>query len=191
MRPITAAARSKAWTVVARSNTGMVGSNPTRGRDVCVRLFCICIVLCVGSGTATGWFPVQGVLPTVYRIKKLKKKRPRSKGLYSHGKRERDPIISKVLSWLSADANFTAITTTWRKATCVGAYGHRGEQCEAYSVFSTRRLDARWLITKKKNSFILLSKFPSVTDCRRFGIQISAQKRPNLTEIYLFFLRLS
>jgi hypothetical protein len=34
-------------------------------------------VLCVGSGLATGWSFVQGVLPTVYRIKKLKK-RPRS-----------------------------------------------------------------------------------------------------------------
>jgi hypothetical protein len=65
--------RSKAWTVFARLNTGIVGSNPTRGMDVCVHLFCVCIVLCVGSGLATGWSPVQGVLPTVYRIKKLKK----------------------------------------------------------------------------------------------------------------------
>jgi hypothetical protein len=45
--------------------------------DVCVCLFYICVVLCVGSGLTTGWSPVQGVLPTVYRIKKLKK-RPRS-----------------------------------------------------------------------------------------------------------------
>jgi hypothetical protein len=40
---------------------------------VCVRLFCVCVVLCVGRGLATGWSPVQGVLPTVYRIKELKK----------------------------------------------------------------------------------------------------------------------
>jgi hypothetical protein len=33
---------SKAWTVFARSNTGVVGSNPTRGMDVCVSLFCLC-----------------------------------------------------------------------------------------------------------------------------------------------------
>jgi hypothetical protein len=33
--------------------------------------------LCVGSGLATNWSPVQGVLPIVYRIMKLKK-RPRS-----------------------------------------------------------------------------------------------------------------
>jgi hypothetical protein len=75
--PITVAARSKAWTVFARSNTGIVGSNPTRGMDVCVRLFCVCVVLCVGSGLVKGCSPVQGVLPTVYRIKELKK-RPRS-----------------------------------------------------------------------------------------------------------------
>jgi hypothetical protein len=39
--PITAAARSEAWTVFARSDAGIVGSNPTRGMDVCVRLFCV------------------------------------------------------------------------------------------------------------------------------------------------------
>jgi hypothetical protein len=46
-KPITVAARSN-------SNTGIVGSNSTRGMDVCVRLFCVCVVLCVDSGLATG-----------------------------------------------------------------------------------------------------------------------------------------
>jgi hypothetical protein len=41
-------------TVFARSNSGIVGSNPTQGMDVCVRLFCICAVLCAGNGLATG-----------------------------------------------------------------------------------------------------------------------------------------
>jgi hypothetical protein len=59
--PITAAARSKAWTVFARSNAGIADSNPTEGMDICV-----CVVLCVGRGLATDWSPV-------YRIKKLKK----------------------------------------------------------------------------------------------------------------------
>jgi hypothetical protein len=36
--------------------------------DVCARLFCVCVVLCVGSGLATGWSPVQGVLSTLYRL---------------------------------------------------------------------------------------------------------------------------
>jgi hypothetical protein len=52
-RPITVTARSKAWMVFARSNTGIVGPNPTQGIDVCVRLFCVCVVLCVGSVLAT------------------------------------------------------------------------------------------------------------------------------------------
>jgi hypothetical protein len=39
--PITVAARSKAWTVFYRTNTGIVCSNPIRGMDVCERLFCV------------------------------------------------------------------------------------------------------------------------------------------------------
>jgi hypothetical protein len=56
------AARSKAWTAFARSKAGIVGSNPNQGTDVCA------FILCVGSGLATSWSPVQGVLPIVYRI---------------------------------------------------------------------------------------------------------------------------
>jgi hypothetical protein len=41
-------------------------------------------VLCVGSGLTTGLSPVQGVVPAVYRIKKLKKRPRPNKGLYSH-----------------------------------------------------------------------------------------------------------
>jgi cytosine/uracil/thiamine/allantoin permease len=33
--PITMAARSKAWTLFARSITGIVGSNATQGVDIC------------------------------------------------------------------------------------------------------------------------------------------------------------
>jgi hypothetical protein len=84
--PITVAARSKAWTVFARSNTGIVGSNLTRGMDVCVRVFCVFVVLCVGSGLATGWSPVKGVLPTVYRLRNWKSgqgpQRPSHRYLY-------------------------------------------------------------------------------------------------------------
>jgi hypothetical protein len=63
--PITVAARSKAWTVFARLNTWVVDSNPTRGMDVCVGLFCIHVVLCEGRDLAKGFSPIQGVLPTV------------------------------------------------------------------------------------------------------------------------------
>jgi hypothetical protein len=43
----------------------------------------------VGSGLATGSSPVQGVTPTVYRITKLKKKRPRPK------KRAVEPLMNE------------------------------------------------------------------------------------------------
>jgi hypothetical protein len=39
----------------------------------CVRLFCVCVVLCVGSSLATGCTPVQEALPMVYRKNKVKK----------------------------------------------------------------------------------------------------------------------
>jgi hypothetical protein len=50
----------------------------SQGMDVCVYSV---FLFCVGSGLATGRSSVRGVLLTVYRVKKLKK-RPRSnKGL--------------------------------------------------------------------------------------------------------------
>jgi hypothetical protein len=64
--PITVAALSKAWTVFACSNTRIVGSNPTWGMVVCVRLFCVCVVLCVGSGIVTGSSPSK----ESYRLRK-------------------------------------------------------------------------------------------------------------------------
>jgi hypothetical protein len=71
--PVTVAERSKASTVFARSEAGIVGSNSTQGMDVwCMCLFCVCVVLCLGKGLATSWSLVQGVLPTVDKIKKLK-----------------------------------------------------------------------------------------------------------------------
>jgi hypothetical protein len=42
-----------------------------RHRCLCA-LFCVYVVLRTDSGLATGWSPVQGVLPTIYSIKKLK-----------------------------------------------------------------------------------------------------------------------
>jgi hypothetical protein len=64
--------RSNTRTVFSRSNAEITCSNPTESMDVYVRLFCVCVVLCAGSRHATFWSPVQGVPPTVYRIKKLK-----------------------------------------------------------------------------------------------------------------------
>jgi hypothetical protein len=47
VQPITVAALSKAWTVFARSNTGIVGSNPTRGIDVCVWVYSAFVLSCL------------------------------------------------------------------------------------------------------------------------------------------------
>jgi hypothetical protein len=78
--PITVAARSKAWTVFARSNPGIIGSNPTGGMDVCVCVYSVCVVLCEGSGLATGWSPVHRVLPTVCRLRNWKSGQGPTKG---------------------------------------------------------------------------------------------------------------
>jgi hypothetical protein len=51
---VTAAERSEACTVFARSEAGIVASNPTQGMDVWyVCLLCVCVVLCLGRGLAT------------------------------------------------------------------------------------------------------------------------------------------
>jgi hypothetical protein len=62
LEQFTVAARSKAWAVFVRSKAAIVGSNPTQGMDICLRLFSVCVVLCVGSGLVTGWSLVQWVL---------------------------------------------------------------------------------------------------------------------------------
>jgi hypothetical protein len=49
--------------------------------SVCV--YSMFVLFCVGSGLATGWSPVQGVLLTVYRIKKLKSGQGPTKGCRS------------------------------------------------------------------------------------------------------------
>jgi hypothetical protein len=62
LRPVKVAAQSKAWTIFARSDAGIVGSNPTQGMDVC----CVyAFILCLGSGLATDWLLVQEVLSSV------------------------------------------------------------------------------------------------------------------------------
>jgi hypothetical protein len=65
-RPITVAAWSEARISFALSNTEIVGSYPTRGMNTCLRLFYVSS--CVSRGLETGWSPVRGVLPSVYKI---------------------------------------------------------------------------------------------------------------------------
>jgi hypothetical protein len=58
---------SKARNVFTYLNTEIVGSSPTRGNGcLCAFIYSVFMLSCVGSGFATGWSPVQGVLPTIY-----------------------------------------------------------------------------------------------------------------------------
>jgi hypothetical protein len=46
--PVTEVARSEAWTVFARSNAGIVGSNPTQGMDICIMcVYSVFVLSCV------------------------------------------------------------------------------------------------------------------------------------------------
>jgi hypothetical protein len=45
-----------------------------------VYVYSVCVVLCVRSGLATGWSPVQGVLPTVCRLRNWKSGQGPTKG---------------------------------------------------------------------------------------------------------------
>jgi hypothetical protein len=69
--PITVAAQSKAWNVLARSNTGTVGSNPTWGMDVCVYFV---FFFCVGSDLAAGWSPSIESYRLCMRLRNWKKR---------------------------------------------------------------------------------------------------------------------
>jgi hypothetical protein len=78
---ITVAAQSKTWTVYARSNIGVIGSNPTRGLVVCAFILCLCCpAYRYCSCPAMGRSPVQGVVPTVYRLRNWKSGQGPTKG---------------------------------------------------------------------------------------------------------------
>jgi hypothetical protein len=61
IQPITVAEWSKAWSVLARLDAAIVGSNPTWGIDV----YSMFVLSCVGRGLVMSRLLVQRVLPTV------------------------------------------------------------------------------------------------------------------------------
>jgi hypothetical protein len=65
--PVTVAERSKAYIVFARKPGSWVRI-PHKAWifGMCMCLFCVCLVLCLDGGLATGWSPAQGS----YRVKK-------------------------------------------------------------------------------------------------------------------------
>jgi hypothetical protein len=66
--PITVATRSKAWTVFARSTLGSWIRIPLKAW-MFVYVYSVFVLSCVGSGLATGWSPVQLVLPNVLGLR--------------------------------------------------------------------------------------------------------------------------
>jgi hypothetical protein len=48
------------------SSTAQTPRSWARGTDICLQLYYVRVVLCVGRGLASGSSPVQGVLPAVY-----------------------------------------------------------------------------------------------------------------------------
>jgi hypothetical protein len=63
LMPITVATWSKAWTVLACSNTGVIVSIPTWGMGICVCLFCVHVILWWVGGLRnwkSGQGPTQG-----------------------------------------------------------------------------------------------------------------------------------
>jgi hypothetical protein len=92
MLPITVAMRSKAWTVFIRSNTGILGSNPTWGMDVCMHLFCVCAVLYVQvAALRRADLPSEESYRLCKKIKKLKSGQGPTKGCRA---------IDKLCKWL-------------------------------------------------------------------------------------------
>jgi hypothetical protein len=128
---ITVAARSKARTVFARSNAGIVGSNRNQGMDVCV--YSVFVLSCVGSGLATGWCPVQGVQPTVLGLRNWSERKRFTDDLCSKvgavGKREREsnlrgyacPYRSNIYMCLSAlSFDWRGLKVDSSFAVCIG-----------------------------------------------------------------------
>jgi hypothetical protein len=54
-KPTTVAAQCKAWSEFVRSNWGR--GSESHSSQGCLCLFCVCVVLCVGSGLMNGSFP--------------------------------------------------------------------------------------------------------------------------------------
>jgi hypothetical protein len=69
-RPVAVAEWSKAWTVLARLDGGIVCSNPTLGMDIYmyVYVYSMFVLSYVGRGLVMSWSLIQGVLPCVAKI---------------------------------------------------------------------------------------------------------------------------
>jgi hypothetical protein len=145
MFSITVAARSKAWTVFAPANAGIVGSNTTQDMDICVCLFCVCI----GRGLAKGWSPIQGVLPTVLGLRN-----------WSETKRFTNALCSKVgATWKREKERTVYVGMHWNRSSV-----------NSYAVFLHYALITFHRSVLINISFWKVSPFESVPDDRPFWL---------------------
>jgi hypothetical protein len=152
--PVIVVARSKTWTVVARSNTGIVVSNPTRGMDICMRLFCVCVVLCLGRGLATGWWP--------YRLWKIITELNKRPGPWmdwkSHWKKSEQLSSIRIIK----------ITVCWNVTTCSLVDRYQRFGVTATSIFrieeTTRRMVFHEIVTLILNAIIITCLTYSLCD---------------------------
>jgi hypothetical protein len=77
------AARSKAWTLFVSTSTETVGSIPILSMEVCVRLFCLYVVVCVGVGLATSWSPYKEPYHCIRKLKVSKAQQDGERELYN------------------------------------------------------------------------------------------------------------
>jgi hypothetical protein len=124
IQPITVAARSKAWIVFARLNAEIVGSNPSkRYRCLCVRLFCVCVDLCAGSGFTTGWSLVQGVLPTVkkkdYETEEEARAKKKGSSATDEWMKHRNTDYTNIIGYEGVVCGLSRLSYPWTLMSCV------------------------------------------------------------------------
>jgi hypothetical protein len=96
------------FTDFASSNTGVVGSNPTQGVEVCVCLFCVFAVLYVGRGLTTDWSQPKESYRLCVELRKWKIAQGPANGYR--------PIDKSTNEWVDASPFFSHVTTReWLK----------------------------------------------------------------------------
>jgi hypothetical protein len=83
----------------------------SRNGGLCA-LFCVYVVLCVGSGLATGRSPVQGILPTVYRLRNWKSGQGPTND-YRAIERWKDSVVWSELTWRCTSFFFVCLPSIW------------------------------------------------------------------------------
>jgi hypothetical protein len=82
---------------------------------VCMRLFCVCVVLCVGSGLATGWSLAQGVIHSLKMITELNKEARAPNGVEEPLKKKIITFVYNFIFWCRNKKNPSNLSKKWLK----------------------------------------------------------------------------